>query len=215
MKGATARRRAARRPAPRERILDAAVAEFAGRGFEAASTNAIAAAAGVAKGLVFHHFGSKDDLFVAAFDHVLARLIDALYADLGPLPADLFERLHAWAIHKIRVSQRDPLGYQLMTMAVQDGPPAVRARIEERIAAVRTAHWPRFLDGIDASRLRPGVSLPQAIETLSLLGEGIERAILPRLAALPDRGMSRLDDLGRELWEHFARLRDGLYPPNA
>jgi AcrR family transcriptional regulator len=53
-------------PDRRARIVDAAIDEFAARGFEAASTNAIAESAGVAKGLVYHYFGDKEALFLAA-----------------------------------------------------------------------------------------------------------------------------------------------------
>jgi len=198
----------------RARILDAALAEFATHGFRVASTNAIAGAAGVAKGLVFHHFRSKEDLFLAVFDAVLARMIDDLYAGAEPLPADLFERLHAWALRKLRAAQRDPLGYRFIAVALTDAPEGLRARIDARLAALRAEHWPRMLAGVDASRLRKGVTLAQAIETLTYLGDGIERNVVPRLAALPDRGASQFAAIAREAWAHFVRLRDGLYEPD-
>lgn len=47
----------------RERILEAAFAEFAEFGFEGASTRAIAAKAGVQHPLVAHHFESKEGLW--------------------------------------------------------------------------------------------------------------------------------------------------------
>lgn len=47
-------------------ILDSAIRLFAERGFATTEMDAIAAAAGVAKGTVYHHFKSKDDLFLAA-----------------------------------------------------------------------------------------------------------------------------------------------------
>lgn len=50
----------------RERILAAARAEFAERGYLAASVRAIARRAGVDPGLVRHYFGAKSDLFAAA-----------------------------------------------------------------------------------------------------------------------------------------------------
>ncbi len=48
-------------------ILDAAVEEFAGRGYAGARMAAVAARAGVTKGLLYHYFpGGKTDLFRAA-----------------------------------------------------------------------------------------------------------------------------------------------------
>ena len=52
-------------PDARDRLLEAARARFASDGFDRASLRAIAADAGVSPGLVIHHFGSKDGLWVA------------------------------------------------------------------------------------------------------------------------------------------------------
>lgn len=47
------------------RILEAAEELFSEQGFDAVSINSIAARAGISKANVFHHFGSKDELYVA------------------------------------------------------------------------------------------------------------------------------------------------------
>jgi AcrR family transcriptional regulator len=49
----------------REEILDAAMAEFAERGFDGASTEGIAARAGISQPYVFRLFGTKRELFKA------------------------------------------------------------------------------------------------------------------------------------------------------
>jgi TetR/AcrR family transcriptional regulator len=211
------KRRRARASAPalsadaRTRILDAALAEFVARGFEAASTNTIAREAGVAKGLVFHHFGSKADLYLAVHEHVAAR-VGAQVLEVPRGPVDLFEWLRAIAIRKVQVLQRDPAAYQFVLMA-RDAPAPLRAELERRMAALRAEAWRGVLGAIDASRLRPGVTLEQALETLTILGEGLDRRYMPRIAALPDRGFSQLEALTAEVWSHYLRLRDGLYAP--
>ncbi|MEU4066906.1 TetR family transcriptional regulator [Streptomyces wedmorensis] len=55
-------------PGARERILDAARAEFAERGYDKASVRGIARAAGVDPALVHHYFGTKDEVFAAAIE---------------------------------------------------------------------------------------------------------------------------------------------------
>ena len=61
-----------RRAATRRRLLDAAIAVVAERGFHAASVDAIAAEAGYSVGAIYSNFGGKDDLFLAVFDEHLA-----------------------------------------------------------------------------------------------------------------------------------------------
>ena len=50
-------------------ILEAAIPLFAERGFEAVALSAIAERAGVCKSNIFHHFGSKELLYVAVVRH--------------------------------------------------------------------------------------------------------------------------------------------------
>ncbi|MEV0622645.1 helix-turn-helix domain-containing protein [Nonomuraea sp. NPDC050404] len=61
----------------RARIRDAALAEFAERGFKGATMKAVADAAGVSVGLVQHHFGSKEGLRVACDAHVRDTMLGA------------------------------------------------------------------------------------------------------------------------------------------
>lgn len=56
--------REVRRQQTRERVLDAAVAEFKRAGMAGADVNAIAAAAGVAHGTFFFHFPSKEHVLL-------------------------------------------------------------------------------------------------------------------------------------------------------
>ncbi len=58
----------------RTRLVEAALAEFAQRGFDGASTRAIATSAGVAQSAVRHHFETKEALWKAAVDHVFGLL---------------------------------------------------------------------------------------------------------------------------------------------
>lgn len=69
------KRRAARRRDPehtRERLLQAAFREIYRSGFQSASLDAILAAAGVTKGALYHHFGSKEALGYAVIEEIIA-----------------------------------------------------------------------------------------------------------------------------------------------
>ena len=61
-------------PETAERILAAAVAEFAEHGFTKTTVRSIATTAGVSPGSVIHHFGSKEDLRSACDDYVFERI---------------------------------------------------------------------------------------------------------------------------------------------
>jgi AcrR family transcriptional regulator len=61
-----------RRRQTRERLLDAASAVFARVGYNAASVDAVAEAAGLTKGAVYSNYASKEELFLALLDRRVA-----------------------------------------------------------------------------------------------------------------------------------------------
>jgi AcrR family transcriptional regulator len=61
----TAEANLALRNATRDKVLDAAVRLFSRRGFHGTSVRAIAEEAGIAQGLMYSHFKSKDDVLAA------------------------------------------------------------------------------------------------------------------------------------------------------
>ncbi|CAH0182888.1 MULTISPECIES: TetR/AcrR family transcriptional regulator [unclassified Microbacterium] len=72
----------ARPPLARERVLDAFEAILIDDGERAATLEATAAAAGVSKGGLLYHFGSKDDLAMGMTDRLL-RLVDEDLVEMG------------------------------------------------------------------------------------------------------------------------------------
>lgn len=60
----------------REQLLDTAVALFAERGFGGSTTADLAKAAGVTEPIIYRHFASKKDLFIAVIDRTSERTIE-------------------------------------------------------------------------------------------------------------------------------------------
>ena len=64
--------------ARREQILDVAVQVFARNGFHSTSMNDVADAAGVTKPVLYQHFDSKQDLYMALLEEVGNRMITSI-----------------------------------------------------------------------------------------------------------------------------------------
>jgi TetR/AcrR family transcriptional regulator len=70
----------------RARILDAALREFSAHGLAGARTEAIAAAAGVNKALLYYYFAGKEKLYLAAIEKASERVLEitqAVYETVG------------------------------------------------------------------------------------------------------------------------------------
>lgn len=62
----------------RAHILTCAFAEFAAHGYLGASVNAICAAGGISKGLLYHHYADRDALYLSCVDKCFQDLTAAL-----------------------------------------------------------------------------------------------------------------------------------------
>jgi len=87
-----------RKEETQERIVAAALALFAARGYEGASISAIAAQACVSRAAVFWHFGDKEGLFRETFRRMLVPFFTELAANLEHIPPRqrVFEILSAY-----------------------------------------------------------------------------------------------------------------------
>jgi AcrR family transcriptional regulator len=80
--GAERRTATERTAETRGRLLDAVLETLADRGYAATSTTEIARRSGLTRGAQLHHFGTKDQMMVAAAEH-LARRVDAVAVEAG------------------------------------------------------------------------------------------------------------------------------------
>jgi AcrR family transcriptional regulator len=120
----------------RTAILDAAREVFVAKGFDATRMEDVARAAGIAKGLLYKHFTSKDALFEALVDRQgqiyvaeLRRLLDT--ADVATSPFDATRRgLELW----LRQFSGDPATFQLTDPGTHGAYDRLRDRMRTVIA---------------------------------------------------------------------------------
>src|ERR1700750_3303319 len=116
----TARRPKARARETGEKILAAAVKEFAEHGFAGASPRAVAAAAGVQHPLVNYHFKSKEGLWHAVLEATAGQFMDQFQARLAGLRGvDDGTKLRLVQEDFIRFSAENSQFYFLMSQARQ------------------------------------------------------------------------------------------------
>lgn len=62
----------------KRRIMDSALNEFSKQGYGASSVNAICADQNISKGIIYHYFNTKDDLYLACVEECFMRLTNYL-----------------------------------------------------------------------------------------------------------------------------------------
>jgi TetR/AcrR family fatty acid metabolism transcriptional regulator len=116
-RGERARRGAPRRSAhTRERILAAATRVFARRGFHGSRVSDIAEEAGMAYGLVYHHFRNKEEILAAIYAEKWGEYI-AYLIELSRRPLSFAERMARLVHFWLRIFRQDP---DLMTVIINE-----------------------------------------------------------------------------------------------
>ena len=197
----------------RERILRAAQELFAERGFDGTPAEAIAARAGVAKGLIFHHFGSKEKLYLAAVADAAARLHQMFFEQEGAPDPDLFQRMLAWTQRKTLIFQEQPLLYGLVLSAIAQPPAGTQEAVSQYVAEGVQQGWQLIWEGVDTSPFRPGVDPALAMELVIMVSETLTDRLMVQLAGHPDRGTELLPAVTERMARFLTLLRDGIDRP--
>ncbi len=92
----------------KNRIINSAIEEFARYPFSKASTNNIVKNAGISKGLLFHYFGSKQELYEYVRGFVIKKLFIEVSSRIDWENDDIFERLKQITLVKMKLSTQYP-----------------------------------------------------------------------------------------------------------
>ncbi|MGB0384315.1 MAG: TetR/AcrR family transcriptional regulator [Ardenticatenaceae bacterium] len=94
----------------REALFDAALEEFAGKGYDRASINGILKVAGMSKGQFYYHFKNKEGLYFALIDVLIARKRAFLAATMTPdeFEQDIFTIFETQIRHGMAFAQSYP-----------------------------------------------------------------------------------------------------------
>ena len=117
----------------RRQILQAAVRVFARKGFHTSRVGDIAEEAGVAHGLLYHYFDSKDELLETIFHDTWTELLAAMQ-DVEESGAPAREQLRGVAAILLRSWRRDPDLVRVLVREVARSP-----QLQEQLAEVGEA----------------------------------------------------------------------------
>ncbi|OII66636.1 MULTISPECIES: TetR/AcrR family transcriptional regulator [unclassified Streptomyces] len=176
--------------ATRRRLLEAAVACLAERGWAGSTVSVVAEHAGVSRGAAQHHFPTREDLFTAAVEYVAEERSEALRALDGRSRTEVVEGL-------VGLYTGPLFRAALHLWVAASGEEQLRPRVTELEARVgREAHR-MAVELLGADESRPGVR--ETVQGLLDMARGLGLATL-----LTDDTARR-----RRVVAQWARLLDG------
>ena len=162
----------------RDAILNAALKEFATKGYDDASTNVIAKESGISKGLMFHYVNSKKDLFLFLYDYC-TDMINKEYLDLMNFnEKDIFERLRQSYLLQIELLQKHPWIFEFSKITAITKSDEINKELEERLKGKQTLCYETMFDPIDESKFREGLDIKSCKQLIFWMNIGFTNQIL-------------------------------------
>jgi TetR/AcrR family transcriptional regulator len=192
----------------RERILAAAMRRFAEAGYEAARVEDMAAELRIAKGSVFQHFGSKEGLFLAAYQRAVESLPRYQDAPAAVRAKGFFATLRYWLERSDHLIHEDYIPWRLTLIGNYGSDLALRLEINRYLAGQDAYGTMAFVrEGLAAGELRSDVEPELVASVLEWTMERFQDALLAeelfpgffRRARDPARTRRRIDEFVRVL----------------
>ena len=191
-----------------ERILDAALASFGGKGYEATSLDALASGLGITKQSILYHFASKESLLEAVLDRSAIELSETLESALAGAGRG-WARVEAVVRSVFRLAARRPELLAFVREVSRLGPPAATRLTEalEPLVERATGFLEAEMDAGTMRRQEPRLLLLAAYS--AVIGMATEVDVLRALGIEPTPR-----SLVRRRAELLAFLKSALVAPS-
>lgn len=153
-------------------IMNAAMEVFAKNEYKRASTDLIAAKAGISKGLLFYYFHNKKELYLFLYDYLIEvmkeQVIDSKFGEI----TDFFELLSYSSSMKMKILEKNPY---IMDFAVRAFY-SEKEEVSEDLKVVNIMQedqlYKMYFSGIDAYKFRDGVNPYHVYKMLRWMADG-------------------------------------------
>ena len=185
-------------------ILNGAMSVFAQYEYKKATTDDIVARAGISKGLLFHYFGSKKELYLFLAAYAMQYLIAEMRKNYNQQETDFFRMLINAQTTKLAIMRRYPDLLSFLAKSYLETDAAVAPQLGRQYGEVAEQSRNIVLARADASKFKEGVSMRQTLDMILWMSDGLMRS-------RPKPSMSDLEAINTEYLNCLQLLQQNLY----
>ncbi|WP_028543744.1 TetR/AcrR family transcriptional regulator [Paenibacillus taiwanensis] len=193
-----------------ERIINAALKVFSQQGYEQASTNEIVKEAGISKGLLFHYFNNKKELFFYLYGYAVEQLMNEFVAKLSRDEKDIFMKLRQAVLLKFDLIQRYPDVFDFLKTAYFENCAEIKPELEHYNKELMASGYSTIFHNIDHSLFKEGIDVTRAIQIIfwALEGFGLQQQEKWKANRYEDINM---DEVMEEIDQYMHILKQAFY----
>lgn len=149
----------------KRRIMNAALAEFSEQGYGTSSVNTICSAQGVSKGIIYHYFQTKDELFLSCVEECFDLLTEYMKEKIQMGNGSVEELLEEYFTVRTDFFAEYPVYQRIYCEAVITPPTGLKTEIQARKKPFDTLNIQILEHLLEPVSLRPQISKEEVIET--------------------------------------------------
>ncbi len=205
-------------PTKKNKIIQAALEEFAEHKYEQASTNRIVKRAGIGKGMLFYYFNSKNELYRYLIDYSLDQIYPMLMEDyrkgIEEAGGDFIERSYNIARVKATFMAEEPNVFNFLgTVVIQDFD-MLPAEVQQRITRLQEDAYRMLYEDVDLTLFKKELDREKAMNLIRWSLDGYQQDLQNQLKGeqIPSLNMDRYWD---EFYAYLDILREAYYERGA
>jgi TetR/AcrR family transcriptional regulator len=192
------------------RIVNAAMKEFAQKGYDRASTNEIVKEAGISKGLLFHYFQNKKQLYLFLYDYFMEVLTEEIYKKIDLSESDFFVRIHRVSMVKMDVLKEYPELFRFIEIAYMEESREVKVELDKRKKEFTDINVNRVYEGIDVTKFKKEMDITKALKIITWTFEKLGEEAMYK-AKLSSNHEIDYDAVFKESEEYIEMLKTCFY----
>lgn len=183
-----------------ERIINAAMKEFARSGYDRASTNEIIKEADISKGSLFVYFNNKKELYLFLFDYI-SEAVGKMYDEVDWTETDILKRIWDLGLIKFRFYKKYPQAFDFLKTASHESAAEVKPEIDKMVKDIFEIAFNRFYEDTDLTKFRDDIDIDAAISVINWTITGFAQQQADRISSSDEISM---DVLGE--WQKYLKF---------
>ena len=185
-------------------IMTAAASLFAKQGYHKTTIDEIVARAGISKGLFYHYFENKRDIYIHLYNSYVDILSKTIREKIDTGNSDFFVRLTQVTRIRIDFIAAYPSLFNFLYSAYYEEHPDVAPLIHDKNKQIMEESATSSMAHIDWSKFKDGMTPEKAIELITWVAEGFVKKI-----GTPAEADNK--DMYLQFDEYIEYLKSGMY----
>ncbi|MCH5583865.1 TetR/AcrR family transcriptional regulator [Shimazuella sp. AN120528] len=160
-----------------QQILNAAMKEFALKGYKAASTNQIVETAGISKGLLFHYFSNKQGLYFYLYDYCVDVILEDFFGQIDFDQKDILLRFREMFLIKLRLMNKYPVIFDFLIAANVEEATEIKDKLNSLNQEIIRDSYLKMFTSVDESLFRSDIDPSKVLDIIIWTIEGISNKV--------------------------------------